>query len=116
MFEVDDVVETWSINDDVNVDKLRHFVESQLGKKYDYLPALALGFFRADWAANVNRWFCSELIDAAFKNAGTPLTNKYLMSYRLTTSQLRASPVLHYQGLEKYAGRSWLKKLIRFFY
>ena len=48
-----------------------NFLFAQLGKPYDWQGFLGLPF-RQNWAST-QRWFCSELIAAAFQHAGYPL-------------------------------------------
>lgn len=43
--------------------KASRFLEAQIGKAYDWTALLQL-FFRRDWREN-DRWFCSELAEAA---------------------------------------------------
>ncbi|WP_395947139.1 hypothetical protein, partial [Caedibacter taeniospiralis] len=47
LFENEDVIETWTVSADIEQEiQLQAWLDKQLGKKYDYLPALALGFLR----------------------------------------------------------------------
>jgi uncharacterized protein YycO len=116
LFENEDVIETWTVSADIEQEiQLQAWLDKQLGKKYDYLPALALGFLRQNWMNNDDKWFCSELIDAAFKQAGIPLTNQDYMPYRLTPNDLRPSNRLRYLSLEKSTSKPFWQKLVRFF-
>lgn len=55
----------------------KDFLESQVGKPYDWFGAL--GFpFRASWQ-NENKWYCSELVAAAYKVAGYPIVRDDLL-------------------------------------
>jgi len=52
--------------------QVERFLHSQIGRKYDWLGIL--GFPLRNWKLeSKNRWFCSELIFAAFKQAGVEL-------------------------------------------
>lgn len=117
LFENEDVIETWTFANPSfwRVANLRDWLDKQVGKKYDYLPALALGFLRKNWANNEDKWFCSELIDAGFKRVGMPLTNKDYMPYRLTPNDLRPSNRLRYLSLEKSTSKPFWQRLVRFF-
>ena len=53
-------------------EKIEEFLQRQLGKPYDWLGIL--GFpLRNRKLESKNRWFCSELVFAAFKKAGVEL-------------------------------------------
>jgi uncharacterized protein YycO len=53
-------------------DKIETFLFSQIHKPYDWLGIL--GFPLRNWKLeSENRWFCSELVFAAFKQAGIEL-------------------------------------------
>lgn len=49
------------------------FLQSQLGKPYDY-GAVAGWLLHRDWQSPI-KWYCSELVAAAFLYAGVPLLN-----------------------------------------
>ncbi|MBK2126267.1 hypothetical protein [Fangia hongkongensis] len=117
LYHSQDMLEIWESKlDDTQKDKLIGFLKAQLGKKYDYFAALGLGLWRRDWYHNENRWFCSEIIDAAFKHAEHPLTNKYFASYRLTPNDLRTSVRLKRISIKKNIHhKSIWKKILNFF-
>ncbi len=52
--------------------KIFEFANSQIGKPYDWLGILGFVFFNPNLESK-NRWFCSELVFAAFKQAGVEL-------------------------------------------
>lgn len=54
-------------------EKILTFVHEQCGKPYDFL-AIAGILFHRDWRKS-NRWFCSELVAAAFEAVGHPIVN-----------------------------------------
>lgn len=102
------VVETWEIKlykegeeKDKAIADLTQWLESQLGAGYDYLPAMALGFLRRNWQEDKNKWFCSELVDAACKRADFPLTNQYFLPHRITPHDLRSSIRLDFEKIIK---------------
>jgi uncharacterized protein YycO len=77
---------------------VRGFLRAQVGKRYDYLGIL--GFvLRSSRLANQNRWFCSELVAAAYESAGLPLLR--LPSYKVYPGMLAASPLLRLVSLEE---------------
>jgi len=49
------------------------FAYEQIGKPYNYLGIVGI-VIRHDFPSK-NRWFCSELVIAAFQSAGIPLVN-----------------------------------------
>lgn len=53
--------------------KIMSFLESKLGEKYDYRNVIR--FFTRNKPSENNKWFCSELVLTAFKEAGKPLLN-----------------------------------------
>lgn len=53
-------------------EKIEEFLHRQLGKPYDWLGIL--GFPLRNWKLeSKNKWFCSELVFTAFKQAGVEL-------------------------------------------
>jgi len=61
------------------------FLESQLGKSYDWTALIALPF-RKDWQ-NPDKWFCSELAAEALVAGGWERLN--FPAYRVTPRDLR---------------------------
>jgi uncharacterized protein YycO len=53
---------------------IRAFAERQVGKPYDWGAIIGLPF-RGKWDSD-NKWFCSELCAAAFKEAGISLVDE----------------------------------------
>ena len=53
-------------------DEIRHFLQRQIGKPYDWPGILGFVFFNPNLESK-NRWFCSELVFTAFKQAGVEL-------------------------------------------
>ena len=62
------------------------FLESQLGKKYDWRPLVALPF-RANWN-DKGRWFCSELATEALRKGELHVLDKLLTAWRVTPRDL----------------------------
>jgi uncharacterized protein YycO len=71
-------------------DRIYAFLRRQVGKPYDYSAILGLPF-RRDWH-HVEQWFCSELVAAAFEQAGSPLVRE--LTSRITPRDLMLSPLL----------------------
>ena len=67
------------------------FAHAQLGKPYDYSALLGVLAHR-DWHAD-DRWYCSELIAAAFESVGLPLLRSEFAD-RVTPATLYLSPLL----------------------
>ena len=127
MFEDQDVIESWAAvsaceykiplegNKDIIKD-LKKFLEPKVGKKYDIMPVIGLGLWRRGWTGDDSKWFCSELVDAAFKAIHTNLTNEDFSSYRLTPNDLRSSPQLEFKSLlYSSVNRTFMQKFWRWF-
>lgn len=82
---------------DMVAGKVLLFCKSQIGKPYDY-TALLGNLVHRDWQEQ-DSWFCSELIAAAFEQAGLPLLSK--QTNRITPGMLLASPWLQNSMLAK---------------
>lgn len=80
--------------DDVTEANIMQWLQSQIGKPYDFLAVAGMPF-RQDWR-NDNRWFCSELIAAAFQQAGVELLDTDQLN-RVTPRDLYLSPLLKAQ-------------------
>jgi uncharacterized protein YycO len=67
------------------------WARTQAGKRYDYSAITGIAFNR-DWRDEA-RWFCSELVAAAFENVGFPLlsTRPSDKVYRITPRDLLLS-------------------------
>ena len=72
---------------------LESFLISQVGKPYDKGAIVNL-LVQRDWRAS-DKWFCSELIAAAFEHAGIPLLNPSVQVWRITPRDLTLSTLLH---------------------
>lgn len=55
--------------------KIVAWMESQKGKKYDYWSIVHFITRRPEWTSSQDKWFCSELVAAAFQKVGRPLLN-----------------------------------------
>jgi uncharacterized protein YycO len=62
---------------------------TQAGKPYDFYAIGGIAFDR-NWRDS-HRWFCSELIAAAFEAAGSPLLNPSANVWRITPRDLLLS-------------------------
>jgi len=67
------------------------FAGQQIGKKYDYLGVLR--FLSRRHCNDVQRWFCSELVFAAFKHAGVDLLHR-IAPWEVSPAVLSTSPFL----------------------
>lgn len=72
------------------------WARTQVGKPYDYSAISGIATDR-DWHSE-GRWFCSELVAAAFEHAGHPLlsTRPSLKLWRITPRDLLLSRQLVY--------------------
>ena len=86
----DDAYFRVNINPDLS-EKVLDMAGTQIGKPYDFRGALGVGLHR-DWQ-DENRWFCSELVAWAFKEAGYPILRTEHLS-RITPRDLLLSPLL----------------------
>jgi uncharacterized protein YycO len=74
---------------------IREFLQAQVGKQYDF--AGILGFLiRSRRLQHDGKWFCSELVAAAYANAGIPLLN--LPAFKIYPGMLVSSPRLRHAG------------------
>ena len=67
------------------------YAGSQLGKPYDWRAVLGIGLHQ-DWRCE-DRWFCADLVAAAFERAGYPLLHADHLG-RVTPRDLLLSPFL----------------------
>jgi len=85
-------------------ERIEDFLQQQLGKPYDWLGIL--GFPLRNWKLErKNRWFCSELVFTAFKQAGIELlknTHPSEVSPRLFLK----SPLLKFEYSGKLPGKT----------
>lgn len=75
----------------VQVKTIRDFMTAELGAGYDY--GSVLKFITRRKAAHNARWFCSELVFAAFAAAGVPLLQN-VEAWAVSPGDLAMSPVL----------------------
>lgn len=73
---------------------IMNWLHNQIGKPYDYLAVAGMPF-RKDWRSD-ERWFCSELVAAAFAQAGAELLDADQFN-RVTPRDLYLSPLLKAQ-------------------
>jgi uncharacterized protein YycO len=71
-------------------DRLLWWLHLQLDKPYDWTAVFGIGL-RRDWQQD-DKWFCSELVAAAFAHVGMPLVR--LDQWRITPQDLAQSPLL----------------------
>ena len=66
-------VDVFHIEGDYDEEAVEKFLLAQIGKKYDYL---SVARFITRWERpNNDKWFCSELVVAAFRKGGLDLLN-----------------------------------------
>lgn len=75
------------------LDGIREFLINQIGKRYDYLGLLHFVTRRPEYAHDQDRWFCSELVFAAFAAVGKPLLCR-IPAYKVYPGMLIYSPLL----------------------
>jgi len=78
----------------LQTEKIETFLKAQVGKGYDYKSAIACGLWQRDWANDLDRWFCSELVAKALSIAGVHAVNQYYRPYKLTPKDISLSPIL----------------------
>jgi len=76
-------------------DEIRYFLQRQIGKPYDWLGILGFVFFNPNLESK-NRWFCSELVFTAFKQAGVELLKNTHPS-EVSPCLLLKSPLLQFE-------------------
>jgi uncharacterized protein YycO len=76
---------------DGQIAKIRSFMEGQIGLKYDW--AAVFKFVTRRKHAHDDKWFCSELVFAAFKEAGVTLLNG-TEAWAVWPGQLAHSPLV----------------------
>lgn len=77
------------------VDKIRKFLQQQVGKKYDFKSVLR--FITRRKVRADDRWFCSELVLAALEAGGIKLLN---INYsEASPRDVSISPHLIYEGV-----------------
>lgn len=74
-------------------DCLQNFLRSQEGKGYDFLSVIRFITRRPQRPVDQDRWFCSELIFAAFQYIGMPLLMR-IPAWKVYPEMLAYSPLL----------------------
>jgi hypothetical protein len=69
------------------------FMHSQVGKAYDYRGIVHFITRRPETGAGQARWFCSELVHAAYRAAGIQLLSR-VPDYKVSPGTLSYSPLL----------------------
>lgn len=90
-----DVVEVFDIPSMTYAQKMHviRFCESHLGKKYDYVSVLRFVSRRKESRASRSKWFCSELVFDALKDAGVLLFAE-THGWEVSPDLLRRSPLV----------------------
>jgi uncharacterized protein YycO len=78
------------------------FLFQQLGKPYDWTMVARFVTRRDESRASSGKWFCSELVYAAFKQAGVPLL-RATEPWEVSPGLLAKSPLLRPYQMEAQA-------------
>jgi hypothetical protein len=73
--------------------KIAAFMQAQVGKRYDYRGVIHFITRRSENASGQTRWFCSELVHAAYRSAGIELLSR-IPDYKVSPGLLSYSPLL----------------------
>jgi len=76
--------------------KISQFLYAQVGKKYDITMVLRFLSRESESGGSKDKWFCSELIYAAFEHAGISLLNN-TKAWEVSPGLLSRSTMLHYE-------------------
>lgn len=90
-------IEVYTIPDITEAEwkRVLDFAKAQVGKKYDYMGIFR--FLTREKSEMDDKWFCSELVFEAFKQAGIHLLER-IKSYQVSPGILKLSPRLHKYG------------------
>jgi len=88
-------VDVFRITGDYDEDRVRAFCGLQLGKKYDF--GAVARFMTRRKARDNNKWFCSELVAAAFAVGGLDLLNERVAHSYLAPRDIALSPLLDFE-------------------
>jgi len=72
-------IDSFVVNASVDEERVLGFLNSQLGKKYDFLSVMR--FFTRRKSSADDRWFCSELVVEAYRQGGVDLLKRLPSSY-----------------------------------
>lgn len=90
-----DVIDLYEVH--VSAEQTRvieQFLREQVGRRYDWHSIFHFIARRSEHARDQQRWFCSELICAAYRSAGVELLVR--PCYSVSPSLLGSSPLLRY--------------------
>jgi uncharacterized protein YycO len=73
-----------------HIEKAVSWAKEQIGRPYDW-TAIRGFVLQRDWHSDDSKWFCSEMICAAFTNAGWPLVRDGHLFDRITPRDLLLS-------------------------
>ena len=74
---------------------IRSFLHDQIGKDYDHMGNVHFLTRRPEYKSGQDKWFCSELIFAAFLRICRPLLAR-IKAYKVYPGMIVYSPLLHY--------------------
>jgi len=89
------LVDVFRIDANFDEEKVRAFLETQLGKKYDYHAVVR--FMTRRKVRDNDKWFCSELVASAFDVGGIDLINPRIARSYLSPRDIALSPVLAFE-------------------
>jgi uncharacterized protein YycO len=78
-------------------ERILAFLNDQVGKVYDFIALLHFVTRRPEYAWEQEKWFCSELVFAAFAAAGIELLAR-VPAYKVYPAMLSYSPLLASAG------------------
>lgn len=83
--------------------RIEKFLRDQVGKKYDFHGVLKFISRRKTTHDQQRKWFCSELVSAAFNRIGHPLLAR-IRDEQVSPGLLAISPLLHRHSWTKTNG------------
>ena len=86
---------------DAQAEIIERFLKAQVGKRYDYTMVARFVTRRDEARRTSKKWFCSELVFAAFKKAGVALLRD-TEPWEVSPGMLARSPLLTPVGRECY--------------
>jgi hypothetical protein len=88
---------------------VREFLWDQIGKPYDYTMVARFISRRQEERTSSGKWFCSELVFAAFAQAGVKLLER-IEPWAVSPGMLSLSPLLEMKNEEPKFGLQRMKK------
>jgi uncharacterized protein YycO len=96
-FKKNEEIDIYSVEvTDEQAAKITSFVNAQLGKAYDWTMVIRFVTRKQATLGSINRWFCSEIIYAAFEQAGVDLLQQ-TEPWEVSPGLLSRSPLLKFE-------------------